>query len=63
MPNATRKRKVYFLKNGLVRYWSNRSGCYLTNAARFIAERDLEAMSLSDRMRAWSWTGSVKAGT
>lgn len=59
--STTRKRKVYFLKNGLVRYWSVRCGKYVINPARLIASDDRNAMSLRDAMMSWSWTGNQEA--
>lgn len=56
-----KKRKVYFLDNGIVRYWSARLNRYTTAQARLINERDFETMSLTDRMRCRSWGPTMGA--
>jgi hypothetical protein len=56
-----RKHKVYFLKNGLVRYWSMSCGKYVMNPPRLISLDDRNAMSLRDAMMSWSWTGNQEA--
>lgn len=56
-----KKRKVYWLDNGIVRYWSVRWNRYTTAQARLIKERDFDAMSVSDQMRCRSWPATMGA--
>ena len=54
-------RKVYFLKGGMVRFWSVRWNRYMTEPARLIKDRDLHAMSCSDAARCRSWSAATEA--
>ena len=54
-------RKVYFLKDGMVRFWSVRWNRYMTEPARLIKDRDLYAMSFSDAVRCRSWSATTEA--
>ena len=54
-------RKVYFLKDGMVRFWSVRWNRYMTEPDRLIKDRYLYAMSCADAVRCWSWSATMEA--